>query len=63
MFFQMNFTRYMWQELYKCPIQYASAWPVIVASVVLCCLPVGFYIATKVFGHDVETKMVQRELP
>lgn len=61
MLFQMNFTRYMWQELYKCPIQHASVWPVTVASVVLCFLPVVFYIATKVFGHDVERTMVQRE--
>lgn len=57
----MNFTRYMWQELYKCPIQHAAVWPVIVASVLLCSVSVGFYIATKIFGHDVESTMVHRE--
>lgn len=54
----MNFTRYVWQEVFHCHVERVSVWPIILTSVILCCIPVVFYLVSKIFGQEVEPNVV-----
>lgn len=59
--FQMNVTRMLWSQHYKCREFHDDRLVVIVMAAAFCVLPVIFYSANRAYGARLNRRLAQRE--